>query len=134
MGSLSDYIEKAILDHVFNTTIYTPPVNIYVGLFTTSPDDTGGGVEVSGGNYARTVVNTWSAAITNVDGKAEISNGVSITFPTATADWGAIAAIGIFDDYLAGNLIAHSNVTIPKTIYDGDTASFAVGSIVVTLD
>lgn len=134
MGSFSNYIENAVLDHVFKTAVYTPPTNIYVGLFTTSPDDAGGGVEVSGGNYSRVVVNSWSASTTNVDGKAEISNAVEATFPTANADWGSIAAIGIFDDISGGNLIAHSVVTIPKTIYDGDTASFSTDSIIITLD
>ena len=51
--SFSNYLEDAVLNHVFGGSSYTAPTTLYVALFTSAPSDTGGGTEVSGGAYAR---------------------------------------------------------------------------------
>ena len=62
------------------------------------------------------------------------SNGTTITFPTATADWGTVVAVGIFDAATNGNLLFWANLTTSKTIQNGDTAQFAAGSLTFTED
>ena len=55
MAEFSDYLEDKIIDHILRAQAFTPPATIYVGLFTAAPSDAGGGTEVSGGAYARSI-------------------------------------------------------------------------------
>ena len=43
MSSFSDYLESAVLNHVFRNTPLTSPASVQVALFTAAPSDTGGG-------------------------------------------------------------------------------------------
>lgn len=133
MGSKSDYLENAVLDHVFGGSDYVRPATVHVALYTTAPTDSGGGIEVSGGSYARAPItnnaSNWPAAATGLK-----SNGSIIPFPTATADWGTIVAFGIHDDATAGELMYWGDVLPNKVVDNGQTASFPVGYIEVTED
>ena len=133
VGSKSDYLENELLDHVLGGGDYSRPATVYVALYTTAPTDAGGGVEVSGGSYARVAVTNnatnWPAA----SGGAK-SNGTAITFPTATADWGTVVAFAILDAATAGNFLYWGDLTQSKTVNNGDTATFAVGDLDVTED
>lgn len=132
-GSFSDFLELELLDHVFSAAAYTAPATLYIGLFTATPSDTGGGTEVSGGSYARKDVtnNVTNFPAASSGAKA---NGTEITFVTATANWGTVVAFGIFDAVTAGNLLAWGDVTPNKAVNSGDTAKFAVGDLDITLD
>lgn len=125
--SFSNYLENKVLLHVFDNTAYTSPTTVYVGLFTTDPTDAGTGTEVSGGSYARQ-----SASFT-VSGNTATTDA-AIEFPTATASWGSITHIGIFDALTTGNLLAHSSLTAAKTIESGDVFRIPSGDIDITLD
>lgn len=132
-GSFSDYLELELLDHTFGGADYTRPATLYVGLYTAAPTDAGGGTEVSGGSYARVAVTNndtnWPAAAAGAK-----ANGTAITFPAATGDWGTVVAFGIFDAAEAGNLLAWADLTANKTVETGDTATFAIGALDITLD
>lgn len=133
MAALSDFLEAALLNHVFRTTAYTQPTNVHVALFTAAPSDTGGGTEVSGGAYARVQV-ARADAQWNAPGAAGLIDNVNaITFPTATASWGTVTHVGIFDAATAGNLLMHGALTASKTVASGDTFSFAAGALDITL-
>ena len=133
MAAFSDYLEQAILNHIFrNTAIFTPPANVYLALFTAAPSDSGGGTEVSGGSYARKAVSTtgqWSAP--GVGGLTDNINAQA--FPTATASWGTVTHVGIFDAASAGNLLFHGALTVSKTVGSGDTFQFSAGDLDITL-
>lgn len=136
-GSKSDYLELEVLDHFLGGYTegmeYTPPEHLYVALFTTAPTDSGGGTEVSGGSYARVEIDntstTWPAA-----GSGHKHNGIDITFPTATGDWGEVKAFALFDDDETGNMLYWGDLTTSKTINTGDTAKFAAGDITISED
>ena len=134
-GSFSDYLEAKVLDHVFGATSYSAPGTLYIALFTAAPSDSGGGTEVTGGSYARVSVTNYTTNFPNASGTSPTSkaNGTTITFPTATANWGTVVAFGIFDASSSGNLIAWADLTSNKTIGSGDTASLAVSSLAITL-
>jgi len=132
-GSFSDFLELELLDHVFGNAAYSTPATLHVALFTAAPSDTGGGTEVSGGSYARVAVTNNATNFPAASGGAK-ANGTAVTFPTATASWGTVVAFGIFDASSGGNLLAWATLTTNKTIGSGDTASFPVGDIDVTLD
>lgn len=132
-GSKSDYLENQILDHVLGGGDYTRPATVYVALYTVAPTDAGGGVEVSGGSYARAAVmnnaTNWPAA-----SGGQKSNGTAITFPVATASWGTVIAWGILDAASGGNLLYYGTLAANKTISTGDTASFAASDLVIRED
>jgi len=137
MAGLTNYLEDKIWNHVFGSTTYTKPTNWYVGLLTATPSDSAGGTEVSGGSYARQIC---AFTITGT-GTALATNTSAITFPTATADWGIVGWIGIYDAVSSGNLVAYQNLqksdfstTTTKTVNDGDIFKFNASTIKITLD
>ena len=132
-GSFSNFLELELLDHVFGNAAYSAPATLYVALFTATPSDSGGGTEVSGGSYARKDVTNNATNFPAAAAGAK-ANGTAITFVTATASWGVVTQFGIFDAVTAGNLLAWGDLTASKTVDSGDTVSFAVGDLDITLD
>ena len=126
MAGFSDYLENKVVGHVFGGSAYTAPATLYVALYTSAPSDTGGGTEVSGGAYARQ-----TAAFTVTNDTA--SNTSAIEYPTATADYGTVVAVGVFDASSSGNLLAYGNLTTSKTVSTGDVFRFNAGAIDITV-
>jgi hypothetical protein len=127
MAEISNYLEDALINGTLRATTFTAPTTIYVGLFTSDPTDAGTGTEVSGGSYARKSV-TFAAP----------SNGASassadVTFDTATATWGTITHIGLFDALTTGNLLYHTALDVSKLIETNDVFKINSGSLTVTL-
>jgi hypothetical protein len=127
-GNLSDYAENKILDHCLGTATWTKPTAVYLGLFTADPGEATGGTEVSGGSYARQAV-----AFDPSDGGAT-DNTSEIAFPVATADWGTIGWVVIFDNVTGGNRIWHGPLTATKTINTDDQFKMAAGALDVSID
>lgn len=155
MAALSDFIENKLLDWLLRgqaigitgatAAAGTGPATTYVGLLTTAPTDTGGGVEVAGGSYARVAITSslanWAgtqsagstAASSGTNGTT--SNNGAITFPSPTASWGTAVAVGVYDAITGGNLLFYSTLTISKTVNNGDAApSFAAAALTFQLD
>lgn len=137
MAGFTDVYENSLLDLVFRNQSYTPPATVYVGLFTSAPNDayTSGvptGTEVSGGSYARTAA-TFGAA----SGGA-ISNSGSVTFPTSSAAWNSgsnITHFGVFEASSGGTMIGWGSITTPQAVGAANiTLSFATGELDITLD
>jgi hypothetical protein len=126
MAGFSNYLENKVVGHVFGGAAYTAPSTLYVALYTSAPSDTGGGTEVSGGAYARQ-----TAAFTISADTA--SNTSAIEYPTATADYGTVVAVGVFDASSSGNLLAYGNLTTSKTVSTGDVFRFNAGAIDITV-
>lgn len=132
-GSFSDFLELELLDHVFGAATYTPPATIHAALFTVAPSDTGGGTEVTGGSYARVAI-TNNATNFPAAAAGLKSNGTVITWPTATANWGTIVAVGFFDASSGGNFLGGDySLAVSKAVNTGDTASIAIGDLDITL-
>jgi len=131
--SKSNLLENELLDHVLGNSSYSPPATVYVALFTTSPSDSSGGVEVSGGGYARVAVTNnltnWPAAVSGSK-----SNGTVISFPTATAAWGTIVAFALMTAPTGGDILYWGAVNPNVSVPSGADASFAVGALVITED
>ena len=129
MAAFSDYLENKVLGHVFGGTAYTAPTTLYVALYTVAPSDTGGGTEVSGGAYARQTA-TFTVSGTN---PTTASNTAAIEYPTATADYGTVVAVGILDASSGGNLLAYSTLDSSKVVSSGDVFRFNAGDLDITL-
>ena len=124
----SDVWEAEILDHIFNIGAYTAP-SIYVALSTADPlDDNSGIAEPSGGAYARVICSAWSRSSNEVD------NDSAITFITATASWGTITHVALFDALTGGNLLASVALDASKAVGNGDSVKFLAGELNITLD
>lgn len=133
MAGKSDYLENAVLDHLLGKTTYTAPATLYIALFTAAPTDAGGGTEVTGGSYARAAVTNNTTNFPNASEGAK-SNSVAVAFAQATASWGTVTHLGIFDALTSGNLLYWAALTTPKTIQNGDAVSFAAGQLQFTED
>lgn len=132
-GSKSNYLENALLDHVYGGPDFARPATVYVGLFTAALGEAGGGTEVTGGSYARQPLTNNNTNFPASVGGLKV-NGTTITFPTATAEWGLIVSAGLFDQLTGGNLLHYGDLAVNKTIGDGDTAKFNPGDISITED
>lgn len=124
---MSTYLENALINATLRNTSYTSVATVYVGLHTADPTDAGTGTEVSGGSYARTSV-TFGAPSNGVT-----TNSAAVEFPQATANWGTVSHIGIWDASSSGNLLYHTALDTSKTIETGDIFKIASGSLSVTL-
>lgn len=124
---MSNYLENAMINAVLRNTSYTSPSTVYVGLHTADPTDAGSGTEVSGGSYARTSV-TFGSPSNGVS-----TNSAAVEFPQATADWGTVSHIGIWDASSTGNLLFHTALDTSKAIATGDIFKIASGNLSVTL-
>jgi hypothetical protein len=130
MAGLTTYAQQKVLDHIVGKTSYTMPA-VWVGLYTATPSDSGGGTECTGGSYARksTAGSDWTAA-----SGTSTSNAAVITFVTPTGSWGTASHFGLFDASTAGNLLGWAALTTPQAIGTGNTVTFAIGALVITLD
>ena len=125
MGSLSVYADNKLVDHVFKTTSYTPPTNIYVALSTTLPTAAGGNVnEPSGNAYARTVCNTWNASSSSAT-----ANTGAVVFPTATGSWGTVTYAALFDASTSGNPLMYGALGTSQAVVSGNVVEFDAAAI-----
>lgn len=126
--SLTDYGENWFLSQFKNSGTR------YLALYTASPSEDGGGVEVVGGSYARRVIQF------NEPSGGEIVNELPIQFPTATGNWGSISAFGICDAATGGNILWYGNLTdlngvpTPKTVTSGDIFQVPISELLLSLD
>lgn len=140
-GSKSNYLSKALLDHVLGDTAYTAPATIYVGLWTTagslSDSSTGSAaneVSTSGTAYARQSVTNDTTNWPNSTGTTTAlkQNGTAISWTTATASWGTINQFALLSASTSGQILYWGDLTTPKAIGNGDTASFSAGALSIS--
>lgn len=120
---------------IFRATAYpTNPANFYISLHSADPGLTGAS-ELSGNGYARIAVSvatgSWSAPAVN-GSVLQITNAIALAFAAATgADWASATYFGVWDALTVGNFKRGAALTTPKTVQVGDTASFAIGDLVL---
>jgi len=119
------FLRDNLLDQVWGNDNYSQPINLYVGLSSSTPTEAGGNVTEPSAvdGYARVEVannlTNWPEA---VDGYK--ANATEIEFPEATGNWGTITHFTIYDTSTGGNLLAFGNLTTSRTIQTNDTARF----------
>ena len=126
MSAFSAYLENTILDLVLRGTPYTPPSAVYLALFTNNPTDANTGSEVNsvGTGYSRKQM-VFSSPSSN----GAISNSNEILFDPATASFGKVTHLGVFDAETGGNLLIYGPVAESLTIQIGESANFPSGSV-----
>lgn len=127
--TLTNYERNRIQDVRYGgSASYTKAATVYIALFTAAPSVTGGGTEVTGGSYARVAVTNdatnWPNAVAGLKG-----NAVALTFAQATASWGTVTHMAIFDAPTGGNMQEFATLAAAKTVQNGDVVQFGVNSI-----
>lgn len=131
-------MDAKVLNEVFGGTDYTPSATLYFGLSTTAPAKDGTSVsEPVGNNYARVSIannaTSFPAATTSA-GQSTKQNGAVITFNQASGSWGTPGYWVVYGDLTATtNPIAYGTITTPKAIGSGDTPSFSVNGLQITM-
>jgi hypothetical protein len=127
--SFSNATETLVLNWLLTAGTATRPTAWYLALFTSNPDEDASGTEVttSGTAYARQ-----SAAFT-ISGNTA-SNTSAVEFPTATATYGTVSHVGVFDASTSGNLLAYAALATSKAIDTGDVLRVPAGDLDITLD
>lgn len=125
--SFSNTYETIVLQWTFTNGAVTRPTAWYLGLFTAAPGEAGGGTEVSGGSYVR-------EAVTFTVSGDTATNSAAVEFDVATANWGTITHIAVFDASTGGNQIAYAALTTSKTISTGDVLRVPAGDLDITLN
>ena len=145
-GGATDYLVNKLIDLMFRGQVYTAPANWYFALFTTTPTNAGGGVEVSGGNYSRPSIPANTTALSSTNGPTttgastggttgQIFNNSSIAYPAPNATWGTVATEGVLDAASAGNLLLYSPLTVPRTILSASSPqTHAISTWSLTID
>jgi hypothetical protein len=128
MAAMTDYFENVVINHILRNQAYTPVATIYVGLYTAAPSDTGGGTEVTGGAYARQSISLGAGSLGATDNTADI------TFPTASAGWGTVTHVGIFDASTGGNLLMYGALTASRVVNNGDIFKILAGNCDLSFD
>ena len=131
--SASNYLEDAVMDHIFGKAVYTPPTAIFVALLTAAPDETGTAgsnfVETDYTSYARveTAPSDWSVSSGGI-----ITNSSAITFPQATGGLSTVTHFALLDQAL--NLLMTGALTSSLVVSNGITPEFAISALTATLD
>lgn len=126
--SMSNYLENELLDHTLTNTAYTPATTLYLALFTSDPGEDASGTEVTGGSYARKTVTFATAS------SGSSATNADVEFDVATANWGTVTHIAVFDALTTGNMLYYGELTTSKTINIGDQLKITSGDLTITLD
>lgn len=140
MSAASNYLENKVLDHVLGegNRNFTSPATLYLALFKNTSGNALTNLEAgtltdevsgSGSAYTRQVVD-FSAA----SGGTAATNG-TVTWPTATGDWGTVTHVAIMDGGTigSGNVLFYGALLSSKVIENGDTFQITSTNLTVTL-
>lgn len=129
MKIVGKYVADAVLAAIKGTA-FPLPANIYVAAILTAPTarDGTGIAEVStvSTGYARQAVAStgWNAASTSGSGLTsleQITQTALITWSAATANWGTIIGIALYDAATGGNFWGYGDLSASVIINANDT-------------
>lgn len=122
MGSLSNYAENRLLNHVFSST-QAGTANIYLALFTVNPDDDDSGTEADYTGYDREIITVGTST------SRRVTQDALVTFDQCTGGSNTITHWGIYDAITGGNLLAHGSLTSSKIVSLNKTPSVASAQV-----
>ncbi|MDO5716372.1 MAG: hypothetical protein Q4Q17_01100 [Tissierellia bacterium] len=127
----SDYMEDKILK-IFSGVTFSAPAKVYLGLFLSSPGESGReGTEVSYTGYQRQEI-TFSVPAPESNGMG-IRNTEKIDFSKAETSVGTITYVGIFDSVSGGNMLAYSRIAEAMVVGESDAPTFLPGEVIFYL-
>ena len=124
---LSAFAESEFLKTMQGITMVAPS-NLFVGLFLSSPTDTGtAGTELAYSGYARQAV-TFSAPTVEGSGIG-VRNNAQITFTQSPINAGTVRFIGIYDSVTGGNMYLYGELTEDLPITQGDSPVLLINEV-----
>lgn len=126
MAAKTSAYATSVLNLLRGTSI-TATTTIYVGLLQSN------GTELSGNGYARQAVTFGAPSSTGSGNEMQVANTGAVTFgPATSSDWAAASKFAVYDASSAGNkLYGDVDLAVAKTVQVGDSASYAIGALVV---
>jgi hypothetical protein len=132
LDAASNYLRDKLNDLLFGAgaspTASFVPATWYFALFTTMPTSSGGGVEVSGGSYARVAKTNNVTNFAASSGQVK-TNATLIDWGTATGNWGTILGIGAFDASSGGNLQVFGLLSASQIVNSGQAFSLPANAV-----
>jgi hypothetical protein len=122
----TSYTDNKLIDHLLGSGTYTKPASKYVALYVGDPAGSGTEISTSGTAYVR------QSGSFSVSGGTATNSG-NIEYPAATAAWGTITHVAIFDASTSGNMLVSAALSSAKTIGTGDVLRIPTGQLSVTL-
>jgi len=127
MGSLTNFTENEVLDHILKVGSYSPPATVYLALFTADPGETGAlANEATYTGYARKAITFGAAAARAVTQNAQVD------FDPCTGGSNVISHWGLMDALTSGNMLAYGAFSASKTVSSGYTPFVASGQVQVS--
>lgn len=127
--SFTNYLEQKVLEHFLSTPTVAKPT-VYVGLLTAPMSEAGVSTEVTGGSYTRRL---WAGTVSG-SSPTQVANTSDIVFPTATASWGTVTHVALYDSLTGGNALVYATLDISRIIDSGTTSTFLAGQLKFTLE
>lgn len=128
----SNYLEEAITAWIKGTTFPAAPTSVFVGLFSSSPTDTGvAGTEVTTSVRPAGRVAVSFGAAAQVGGAAQIANNVAVDFGDSAAV-ATISHFALFSLVSGGNMLYHAALNTARSVQIGDSLLFPVGDLSVS--
>lgn len=132
-GSLSDYSENKLLEHIAGKTAFPMPAAVYAALCTTTPTDSSTGstiVEPTYTGYARKQI---AASDFGAAAAGQIANVNAIIFAAVTAGAATIVGCAICDALTGGNVLWQTDV--PSHVVDtaNTPPTFDPGALTLSL-
>jgi len=131
MGSITNFLEDELLDHVLNNSAYTPAATVYLALATGDPGEAATGASMSevanSGAYARKAITFGAAASRRVTQSAQVD------FDQASGSWGTVShwAIVTSATHGAGNVLAYGALANSKAVASGNTPYVASSEVYI---
>lgn len=129
MGSLTNFAELEVLDHILKTGSYSPPATVYMALFTADPGETGSLTnEATYTGYARKTI-TFGAANARA-----VTQNAQVDFDTCSGGSDTVTHWGLMDGDTegAGNMLAYGAFTSGVAVSTGKAPFVANGEISVS--
>lgn len=125
--SASNYLEDALLNATLGNVSYTTPATVYTALYSVAPTDSTAGTELSGSGYSRQ-----ATAFSVTSGVA--TNSANVTFGPASATWSPAVAWSVTDSASGGNILYYGNLNTTQVVLNGNSLTFGIGNVSVTMD
>ncbi|MFM9105443.1 MAG: hypothetical protein ACKOWF_01945 [Chloroflexota bacterium] len=145
MSAASDYVEKAVIEYLFNVggnAALPRPAGIWVSLHASAPAAETApawqATEVAAGSgYARAATGNWTGSQVTGGTAWQVTNAAQVEFPQPSGDWAARANLthfALWDAASGGNLLFTGALASPRPVVAGDgKPTFQAASLTVQL-
>jgi hypothetical protein len=132
--SFSNYLENAVLDHIFGDGTLTITAPVYLALCTSVPADSDTGSTIAEATYTGYARKSIAAADMSAAASGSKTNSSAITFAACTAGTSTIIGWAVCDASTAGNVLVKGSCTSTVVSTTQTPATIAISGLVVTLD